>query len=172
MIKFNTPALAIAVISILSSSLVLGRFDERLESSRHNGNGIQNTFEIDYENDIFLMNGSPFRYNELFLTMRIEIYSSKSKVPISNLLSSDRYISGSIHYFRVPEGLWLDRLTKIRAAGFKAIQFVIPWNLHQRFSGNGADFSGDNQCYLRLHEYTNMVIILITFDIYCCQYLN
>ena len=55
-----------------------------------------------------------------------------------------RYISGSIHYFRVPEGLWKDRLTKVRAAGFNAIQFVVPWNLHQRYPGETADFSGKN----------------------------
>ena len=63
MIHFNISALTIAAISILSSSLVLGRVDEHLERSRRNGHGIQNTFEIDYENDIFLMNGNPFRYN-------------------------------------------------------------------------------------------------------------
>ena len=60
-------------------------------------------------------------------------------------------MSGSIHYFRVPEGLWADRLTKIRAAGFNAIQFVIPWNLHQRFPGNNADFSGNHEQYLIPH---------------------
>lgn len=63
-------------------------------------------------------------------------------ISIYILLFFIRYISGSIHYFRVPEELWRDRLTKIRAAGFNAIQFVLPWNLHQRFPGNQADFSG------------------------------
>ena len=47
-----------------------------------------------------------------------------------------RYVSGSLHYFRVPELLWLDRLRKIRAAGFNAIQFVIPWNLHEPQPGS------------------------------------
>ena len=55
-----------------------------------------------------------------------------------------RYISGSIHYFRVPEKLWRDRLTKIRAAGFNAIQFVVMWNMHQRYPGTDADFTGRN----------------------------
>ena len=59
-----------------------------------------------------------------------------------SFLSDIRYIAGSIHYFRVPEELWEDRLTKIRAAGFNAIQFVIPWNLHQRFPDSEVDFSG------------------------------
>lgn len=51
-----------------------------------------------------------------------------------------RYASGSIHYFRVHPDLWEDRLRKIRAAGFNAIQFVIPWNMHERFKGQ-FDFS-------------------------------
>jgi hypothetical protein len=38
------------------------------------------TFQIDYENDRFLKDGMPFRY-----------------------------ISGSIHYFRIPAELWKDR---------------------------------------------------------------
>ena len=99
-----------------------------------------------------------------------------------------RYVSGSLHYFRVPRPLWQDRLRKIRAgghsvttwtivclfdhlatctwtffilnmeenkhflttypphlvhvvfewphAGFNAIQFVIPWNLHEPQPGS------------------------------------
>ena len=71
-------------------------------------------------------------------------------------------MSGSIHYFRVPEGLWADRLTKIRAAGFNAIQFVIPWNLHQRFPGNNADFSGNHEQYLIPHTIVNQIIYRIS----------
>ncbi len=53
----------------------------------------QRTFEIDYANNRFLKHGSPFRY-----------------------------VSGSLHYFRVPRQLWRDRLTKARAMGLNAIQ--------------------------------------------------
>ena len=66
----------------------------------------QRTFEIDYENNIFRLNGEPFRY-----------------------------VSGSIHYFRVPRELWKDRFQKIKAGGYNAIQFVIPWHLHEPFPG-------------------------------------
>ena len=62
------------------------------------------SFAIDYEADTFLLDGQPFRY-----------------------------VSGSIHYFRVPQELWQDRLRRIRAGGFNAIQFVIPWNIHEPF---------------------------------------
>ena len=65
------------------------------------GNG-ERSFVIDYENNTFLKDGQPFRY-----------------------------ISGSIHYFRVPRNLWRDRLLKIRAGGYNAIQFVVQWNLHE-----------------------------------------
>lgn len=63
-------------------------------------------FRIDYENNQFLKDGKPFRY-----------------------------IAGSIHYFRVPSYYWRDRLTKMRAAGLNAIEFYIPWNVHELTPG-------------------------------------
>ncbi|KAI2528726.1 galactosidase beta 1 [Homo sapiens] len=50
-------------------------------------------FEIDYSRDSFLKDGQPFRY-----------------------------ISGSIHYSRVPRFYWKDRLLKMKMAGLNAIQ--------------------------------------------------
>ena len=55
------------------------------------------SFTIDYKNDCFLKDGKPFRY-----------------------------ISGGIHYFRVPRPYWQDRLKKIRAAGLNAVQTCVP----------------------------------------------
>ena len=51
------------------------------------------SFTVDYKNNVFLKDGQPFRY-----------------------------ISGSIHYFRVPRVFWRDRLEKMKAAGLNAIQ--------------------------------------------------
>ena len=45
----------------------------------------ERTFKIDFANDRFLKDGEPFRY-----------------------------ISGSIHYFRIPSALWRDRLRRIQ----------------------------------------------------------
>lgn len=39
--------------------------------------------------------------------------------------------SGSMHYFRVPNEYWRDRLRKMRAAGLNAVQTYAPWNLHE-----------------------------------------
>lgn len=60
------------------------------------------TFSVDYANNVFLKDGQPFRY-----------------------------ISGEIHYFRIHPGQWDDRLKRVRAAGFNAIQVYVPWNMHQ-----------------------------------------
>jgi hypothetical protein len=51
------------------------------------------TFELDRERGTFLLDGIPFRF-----------------------------ISGSIHNFRVPAAYWNDRFRKIRAGGFNAVQ--------------------------------------------------
>ena len=51
------------------------------------------SFTIDYDNDCFLKDGKPFRY-----------------------------VSGGVHYFRVPRAYWKDRLLKIKAAGLNAVQ--------------------------------------------------
>jgi len=39
--------------------------------------------------------------------------------------------SGAFHYFRVPKELWRDRFTKIKAAGFNAVETYVPWNWYE-----------------------------------------
>lgn len=51
------------------------------------------SFSIDYKNNCFLKDGKPFQY-----------------------------ISGSIHYFRIPRDYWKDRLLKMYMTGLNAIQ--------------------------------------------------
>lgn len=33
-----------------------------------------------------------------------------------------RFVSGSLHFYRVPAELWKDRLTKLRAAGLNTVE--------------------------------------------------
>ena len=54
------------------------------------------SFTIDYESNTFLKDGKPFRY-----------------------------ISGSMHYFRIPYQLWEDRLYKAKMAGLNTIQTLV-----------------------------------------------
>ena len=50
-------------------------------------------------------------------------------------------VSGTIHYFRVVPDYWEDRLKKLRACGFNAVETYTCWNLHERREGV-FDFSG------------------------------
>ena len=42
-----------------------------------------------------------------------------------------RFIAGAIHYFRVPRAYWRDRLMKLKACGFNAVETYVAWNAHQ-----------------------------------------
>ena len=44
--------------------------------------------------------------------------------------------SGSFHYFRCDSSSWMDRLEKIKAAGFNTIETYIPWNWHEQTEGS------------------------------------
>ncbi len=43
--------------------------------------------------------------------------------------------SGSFHYFRCDPSEWMDRLEKIKAAGFNSIETYVPWNWHEQKEG-------------------------------------
>lgn len=59
-------------------------------------------FDVDYQNNQFLLDGQPFRY-----------------------------VSGSFHYFRAPKRYWRSNLRKMRAAGLNAVSTYVEWSLHQ-----------------------------------------
>jgi len=44
-------------------------------------------------------------------------------------------ISGSVHYHRIPQQYWRDRLTRVKALGLNAVQLYVPWNFHQPTPG-------------------------------------
>ncbi len=48
--------------------------------------------------------------------------------------------SGSFHYFRCDQSEWMDRLEKIKAAGFNTIETYVPWNWTEKKKGH-PDFS-------------------------------
>ncbi|GMR59686.1 hypothetical protein PMAYCL1PPCAC_29881, partial [Pristionchus mayeri] len=102
------------------------------------------SFLVDYENDRFLLDGEPFRY-----------------------------ISGSIHYFRIHPDQWLDRLKRVRALGFNAIQFYVPWNWHETERGQ-FNFSGgrDFARFSRLAESLGMYTLLRMGPYSCGEWEN
>lgn len=66
--------------------------------------------------------------------------------------------SGAMHYFRVPQEYWRDRLRKMRAAGLNTVETYVPWNLHEPepghfdFGQGGTDF----QELLNIEKFLNI----------------
>ncbi|XP_070565061.1 beta-galactosidase-like [Ptychodera flava] len=89
------------------------------------------SFNIDYEKNCFMKDGEPFRY-----------------------------ISGSIHYARIPKNYWPDRLQKMYTGGLNAIQIYVPWNLHEPKPGE-FNFEGraDLATFLQTANDTGLLVI-------------
>merc|ERR1719317_733475 len=49
--------------------------------------------------------------------------------------SPHRYVSGSMHYFRVPQDMWEDRMKKMRLAGLNTLQTYVEWSSHEPAPG-------------------------------------
>ncbi|XP_045713335.1 beta-galactosidase [Phyllostomus hastatus] len=102
----------------------------------------QKTFTIDYNRNCFLKDGRPFRY-----------------------------ISGSIHYFRVPRFYWKDRLLKMKMAGLNAIQIYVPWNFHEPQPGQ-YQFSEDHDVerFIQLAHELELLVILRPGPYICAEW--
>ncbi|KAM8759396.1 beta-galactosidase isoform 2-T2 [Rhynchonycteris naso] len=96
------------VVRIVPLLLLLLLVSLLLGTARGLRNASRKTFEIDYNHNCFVKDGQRFRY-----------------------------VSGSIHYFRVPRFYWKDRLLKMRMAGLNAIQ-VLPCSCGQVVGSHSA----------------------------------
>uniref|UniRef100_A0A672LE05 Beta-galactosidase n=1 Tax=Sinocyclocheilus grahami TaxID=75366 RepID=A0A672LE05_SINGR len=100
------------------------------------------SFSIDYRQNCFLKDGEAFRY-----------------------------ISGSIHYSRIPRVYWKDRLLKMYMAGLNAIQTYVPWNFHEPVPGQ-YDFSGDRDLehFLQLCQDIGLLVIMRPGPYICAEW--
>ncbi|XP_056312467.1 beta-galactosidase [Danio aesculapii] len=100
------------------------------------------TFSVDYHRNCFVKDGEPFRY-----------------------------ISGSIHYNRIPRVYWKDRLLKMYMAGLNAIQTYVPWNFHEPVPGQ-YDFSGDRDLeqFLQLCQDIGLLVIMRPGPYICAEW--
>ncbi|XP_069872810.1 beta-galactosidase-1-like protein isoform X1 [Dipodomys merriami] len=82
-----------------------------------------------------------------------------------------RYVSGSIHYYRIPRVLWADRLFKMRLCGLNAIQFYVPWNYHEPEPGV-FNFNGSRDLIAFLNEAAkaNLLVILRPGPYICAEW--
>uniref|UniRef100_A0A3P9GZ04 Galactosidase, beta 1-like n=1 Tax=Oryzias latipes TaxID=8090 RepID=A0A3P9GZ04_ORYLA len=102
----------------------------------------KNTFSIDYKNNCFLKDGKPIQY-----------------------------ISGSIHYSRIPHYYWKDRLMKMYMSGLNAVQVYVPWNFHEAVQGV-QNFTGDQdlEYFLHLANQTGLLVILRPGPYICAEW--
>uniref|UniRef100_A0AAA9SUR3 Galactosidase beta 1 like n=2 Tax=Bos TaxID=9903 RepID=A0AAA9SUR3_BOVIN len=100
------------------------------------------SFVVDRDHNRFLLDGAPFRY-----------------------------VSGSLHYFRVPRVLWADRLLKMRMSGLNVVQFYVPWNYHEPEPGV-YNFNGSRDLFAFLKEATlaNLLVILRPGPYICAEW--
>ncbi|XP_036955766.1 beta-galactosidase-like [Acanthopagrus latus] len=104
--------------------------------------GAPRSFSIDYKNDCFRKDGEEFRY-----------------------------ISGSIHYSRIPRVYWKDRLLKMYMAGLNAIQMYIPWSYHEESPGRYS-FGGDRDLehFLQVAHDVGLLVILRPGPYICAEW--
>ncbi|KAM8749366.1 beta-galactosidase-1-like protein [Acanthopagrus schlegelii] len=100
------------------------------------------SFSIDYKRNCFLKDAKPFQY-----------------------------ISGSIHYSRIPRYYWKDRLVKMYMTGLNAIQVYVPWNFHETVQGV-FNFTGDRDLehFLDLANQTGLLVILRPGPYICAEW--
>ncbi|NXN81719.1 GLB1L protein, partial [Bombycilla garrulus] len=100
------------------------------------------SFQLDYEHNCFRKDGAPFRY-----------------------------ISGSVHYARVPRPAWRDRLLKMYMSGLSTVQVYIPWNYHETLPGV-YDFTGnrDVEAFLDLTAELGLLVILRPGPYICAEW--
>jgi hypothetical protein len=83
--------------------------------------------------------------------------------------------SGALHYFRCPKPLWRDRLERIKAAGFNAVESYVPWNIHEtQMPDAPTDFSkvnlSDLDDFLSLAEQVGLYVIIRPGPYICAEY--
>ncbi|KAK7939518.1 hypothetical protein WMY93_002844 [Mugilogobius chulae] len=81
------------------------------------------------------------------------------------------YISGSIHYSRIPKAYWRDRLLKMYMTGLNAIQVYVPWNFHETTQGV-YNFTGNRDLvhFLDLANQTGLLVILRPGPYICAEW--
>ncbi|GAB0088674.1 Beta-galactosidase [Sergentomyia squamirostris] len=131
--------LAFFHIVLVKSQLILQSQSDNLEVLSELN---ERKFEIDYDNNTFLLDGRPFRY-----------------------------VSGSFHYFRAPRESWRQKLRTMRATGLNAVSTYVEWSLHNP-KNNGQyiwDGMADLEHFLDLAQQEDLLVILRPGPYICAE---
>lgn len=84
-----------------------------------------------------------------------------------------RIVSGALHYFRVHEELWADRIARLVALGVNTLDTYVAWNVHERTEGD-VDFTGrgDLGRFLDLAAAADLDIIVRPGPYICAEWNN
>ena len=79
--------------------------------------------------------------------------------------------SGAMHYFRIVPDYWRDRLQKLKACGFNAVETYMCWNLHEPQKGE-FDFSGglDIRRFILTAQELGLYVILRPGPYICAEW--
>ncbi|ELT97928.1 hypothetical protein CAPTEDRAFT_112460 [Capitella teleta] len=82
-----------------------------------------------------------------------------------------RILSGAMHYFRIVPEYWLDRLTRMKAAGLNTVETYVPWNLHEEIHGEFV-FTGmlDIRRFVAIAEKVGLLVILRPGPFICSEW--
>ncbi len=80
-------------------------------------------------------------------------------------------ISGELHYVRIPEAYWQDRLHKAKAMGLNAISIYCMWNMHEPEKGEW-DFKGRENVrhFVKLAQKEGLYVILRPGPYVCAEW--
>lgn len=79
--------------------------------------------------------------------------------------------SGAMHYFRIPQEYWEDRLLKLKAAGLNTVETYVPWNFHEPKKGQ-FNFEGmlDIEKYIKLAQDLGLYVIVRPGPYICAEW--
>ena len=79
--------------------------------------------------------------------------------------------SGAMHYFRIPEEYWEDRLLKLKAAGLNTVETYVPWNFHEPQKGK-FNFDGmlDIERFIKTAQDLDIYVIVRPGPYICAEW--
>ena len=80
-------------------------------------------------------------------------------------------LAGAMHYFRIPQQYWYDRLLKLKECGFNTVETYTCWNLHEPRE-NEFDFSGnlDIAKFIEIAQELELDIIIRPGPFICAEW--
>ena len=114
------------------------------------------------------------------VTVALPLAAVGGREPRSFIVEGDAFVkngervqivAGELHYFRVPRALWRDRMERIKAMGFNAVQTYVAWNVHEPVQGQ-VDFAGDKdiESFLQLSCDLDLMVILRPGPYICAEW--